>query len=215
VQVNQPVMINRWLREKGLLQVRGGPFGEMLDPLESRAFAVCDHQLAHVYVKDATERERVRDMLAALTGIDRIYSGSERQEIGLDHERGGDLVALSRPHAWFAYPYWLEDRRAPDFARTVNIHAKPGYDPCELFFDPKLVWPKGMAMWRLLQKKMGFRTLFDVIPLDAALVKGSHGVRVDGNDNKPMLIGHGEAPLDAVVPMTRVRDLLLWRLGFA
>ncbi len=83
---------------------------------------------------------------------------------------------LARADSWFAYPYWLDDRSAPDFARTVDIHRKPGYDPCELFFDPRLWWPKGRAIRRLLQKKLGFRTLFDVVPLDPDLVRGSHGV---------------------------------------
>ena len=105
-----------------------------------------------------------------------MLAGRDRREIGLDHPRAGELVVLSQPDAWFAYPYWLDDRLAPDFARTVDIHRKPGYDPCELFFDPGLWWPKGRAIRRLAQKKLGFRTLFDVIPLDPGLVRGSHGV---------------------------------------
>ena len=96
----------------------------------------------------------------------RVLAGRERHELGLDHPRSGELVVLSEPDSWFAYPYWLDDRLAPDFARTVDIHRKPGYDPCELFFDPQLLWPKGRAIRRLIQKKLGFRTLFDVVPLD-------------------------------------------------
>src|SRR6185369_6169150 len=119
---------------------------------------------------------RVRDVVAALPGVGRVYGGEERREIGLLHERSGELVVLSDPDAWFAYPFWLDDRRAPDYARTVDIHRKPGYDPCELFFDPKLWWPKGRAIRRLIQKKLGFRSLFDVVPLDAGLVRGSHGL---------------------------------------
>ncbi len=125
---------------------------------------------------DADDRVPVREHLLALTGVSRVLTGAERHEIGLDHPRAGELVVLSQPDAWFAYPYWLDDRLAPDFARTVDIHRKPGYDPCELFFDPQLLWPKGRAIRRLIQKKLGFRTLFDVIPLDPNLVKGSHGV---------------------------------------
>ena len=96
----------------------------------------------------------------------RVVAGGERAELGLSHPRAGDLIALAEPDAWFAYPFWLDDRQAPDYARTVDIHRKPGYDPCELFFDPQLWWPRGRALRRLLQKKLGFRTLFDVVPLD-------------------------------------------------
>jgi predicted AlkP superfamily pyrophosphatase or phosphodiesterase len=208
LQVRRAVEPNRALRRAGLLHARGGPFGEMLDTFESRAFAVCDHQLAHVYVKDPGEVQAVRDVLAVLPGTARVLAGEERAEVGLDHERAGELVLLAEPDAWFAYPYWLDDRRAPDFARTVNIHAKPGYDPCELFFDPKLWWPKGRAAWRLLQKKLGFRTLFDVVPLNPSLVKGSHGLPVAAAEDRPVLIGDGPPP-GADVGMTEVRDLVL------
>ena len=118
----------------------------------------------------------------------------DRREIGLDHPRAGELVVLSQADSWFAYPYWLDDRLAPDFARTVDIHRKPGYDPCELFFDPGLWWPKGRAIRRLVQKKLGFRTLFDVIPLDPALVRGSHGVPAARPEDRPILIGDGPPP---------------------
>jgi predicted AlkP superfamily pyrophosphatase or phosphodiesterase len=214
LQVRRAVQPNRALRTAGLLHVRGGPFGEMLDTFESRAFAVCDHQLAHVYVKDPADVPRVRELLAPLPGTARVLGGEERAALGLDHARAGELVLLAEPDAWFAYPYWLDDRQAPDFARTVNIHAKPGYDPCELFIDPKLWWPKGRAAWRLLQKKLGFRTLFDVVPLDPALVKGSHGVPVPDAEDRPLLIGDGPAPA-ADVAMTEVRELLLRALDLA
>jgi predicted AlkP superfamily pyrophosphatase or phosphodiesterase len=213
LQVNQAVLLNQALRQKGLLRVRGGPFGEMLDPLESRALAVCDHQAAHVYVKNADDREAARALLLGLKGVEKVYCGEEREQIGLNHDRAGDLVALAEAQSWFAYPYWLEERQAPNFARTVNIHAKPGYDPCELFFDPRLFWAKGRAMWRLVQKKLGFRTLFDVVPLDTSLVRGSHGLRAEKAEDKPVLIGAGQAPGEAVVPMTGVHDLILAALG--
>ncbi|HKI31115.1 MAG TPA: alkaline phosphatase family protein [Gemmataceae bacterium] len=215
VAVRRPVLPNRALREAGLLTVRPGPFGEQLDTFESRAFAVCDHQLAHVYVPDEADVPRVRELLAALPGVARVLAGEERAEIDLRHPRSGEIIALSEPDAWFAYPFWLDDRLAPDYARTVDIHRKPGYDPCELFFDPKLWWPKGRAAWRLLQKKLGFRILFDVIPLDPALVKGSHGLRAPDGADRPLLIGDGSAPSGEELPMTAVRDLLLQRLGLA
>src|SRR4051794_21658574 len=192
--VTQPVLLNRVLRNADLLTVRPGPFGEMLDTFASRAFAVCDHQVAHVYVRQAQDLDRVRELLIQEPGVDVIFAGEHRREIGLKHPRAGDLVALAKPDAWFAYPYWLDDRLAPDFARTVDIHRKPGYDPCELFFDPKLLWPQGRAMLRLAQKKLGFRTLFDVIPLDASLVRGSHGLRAERPEDRPLLIGDGPPP---------------------
>jgi hypothetical protein len=123
-----------------------------------------------------------------------VLAGEERGELGLDHPRSGELVALAEPDTWFAYPFWLDDRLAPDYARTVNIHAKPGYDPCELFLDPRLCCPKLKIGWRLLQKKLGFRMLLDVIPLDATLVKGSHGLAAVNVEDRPILIGDGPKP---------------------
>lgn len=213
VQVNRAVLLNRALREAGLLTVRPGPFGETLDPFTSRAFAVCDHQVAHVYVAKETDRPRVRDVLLGLKGVARVLASEEREEIHLRHERSGELIALADADAWFAYPFWLDDRQAPDYARTVDIHRKPGFDPCELFFDPRLRWPKGHAMWRLLQKKLGFRTLFDVVPLDTGLVRGSHGLAAAEAADRPLFIGEGPAPDEPELPMTAVHDLVLRRLG--
>ena len=207
--VHRPILINRFLREQDFLQARAGPFGETLDTFGSRAFAVCDHQVAHIYVKQKEDQRSVHDRIVELPGVSRVLGGADRGEIGLDHPRAGDLVALSDPDAWFAYPYWLDPRLAPDFARTVDIHRKPGYDPCELFFDPGLSWPKGRAIRRLAQKKLGFRTLFDVIPLDAGLVRGSHGVPAARAEDRPVLLGDGPAPAqEESISMTDVHRLL-------
>lgn len=210
VDVSRPVLLNRVLREAGLLAVRPGPFGEMLDTFGSRAFAVCDHQLAHVYAPGPADRALARQRIDETPGVARVLEGEARAEVGLDHPRAGELVVLSEPDAWFAYPYWLDDRKAPDFARTVDIHRKPGYDPCELFFDPGLLWPRGRAIARLVQKRLGFRTLFDVIPLDPTLVRGSHGLPAAVEADRPLLIGDGPPPGDASsLPMTAVHDLVL------
>lgn len=209
VTVSRPVLLNRVLRQAGLLSARPGPFGETLDTFESRAFAVCDHQVAHVYVRDATEVPRVREVLAPVPGVARLYSGQERSDLHLNHERAGEVIALAERDAWFAYPFWLNDRDAPDYARTVDIHRKPGYDPCELFYDPQLWWPMGRAMFRLLQKKLGFRYRLDVIPLDANLVRGSHGLAAADRLDGPLLIGDGTAPAEERLQMTQVRDLVL------
>jgi predicted AlkP superfamily pyrophosphatase or phosphodiesterase len=212
VPVRRVVEPNRVLRRAGLLAVRPGPFGEQLDTFASRAFAVCDHQLAHVYVANPADLGPVRDLLAQLPGVARVLAGTERAEIALEHPRCGEMVLLAEPDTWLAYPFWLDDRLAPDYARTVNIHAKPGYDPCELFFDPHLWWPAGRTVWRLVQKKLGFRTLFDVVPLDPTLVKGSHGLAREWSEDRPLLIGDGPAPPSSEAAMTDVRDLVLQAL---
>jgi predicted AlkP superfamily pyrophosphatase or phosphodiesterase len=210
VDVRRPIFLNRILREDGLLTVRPGPFGETLDTFGSRALAVCDHQVAHVYAARAEDRHRAREVIAEIPGVARVLSGAERGEVGLDHPRTGDLVVLAQEDSWFAYPYWLDDRVAPDFARTVDIHRKPGYDPCELFFDPRLAWPKGRALARLVQKKLGFRTLFDVVPLDPALVRGSHGVPAARPEDRPILIGDGPAPAAGPsIPLAQTYELQL------
>lgn len=220
VDVRQPVFPNRILRGAGLLQVRAGPFGEMLDTFTSSAFAVCDHQVCHIYVNDPLEAsatreariEKVAELVAGQAGVAAVRTGTARAEWGLDHPRSGDVIMLARPDAWFAYPYWDDDRLAPDFARTVDIHRKPGFDPCELFLDPRLWWPRGRVAWRLIQKKLGLRTLLDVIPLDATLVRGSHGLRADDLADAPLLIGAGAGePL----AMTGVADLMLQALDLS
>lgn len=213
--VTRPIYLNRVLREAGLVTVRGGPFGEQVDLYGSRAFAVCDHQLAHVYVPDPADIPRVRDLLQAIIGIDSVHVGEERAALELDHPRSGEIIALSKPDAWFAYPFWLDDAQAPDYARAVAIHHKPGYDPCELFFDPKLRVPKLHAARRLLQKKLGFRMTMDVVPLDASIVRGSHGLRAADPQDAALFVGSGPAPGEAIVPMTAVRNRVLEALDLA
>lgn len=206
--VSRPVYLNRVLRTAGLLSVRGGPFGESLDLYGSRAFAVVDHQLAHVYVRDPADICRVKELLASVPGVGSVHVGEEREVLGLDHERSGEIVVLSERDTWFAYPFWLDDRVAPDYSRAVAIHHKPGYDPCELFFDPRLRIPKLHAARRVLQKKLGFRMTMDVVPLDAAIVRGSHGLPAADPLDRAILIGHGTKPA-ADLPSTAVRDLIL------
>jgi len=179
VPVHRAVMINVCLREAGLLVVRDGPYGEMLMPMDSKAFAVVDHQLAHVYIQDVSIKESVRRLLQQLPGVSDVVDPGELQ---LDHPRSGELIALAQPDSWFAYYYWLDEARAPDFARTVDIHRKPGYDPCELFMTSPV-----RAGLRLLQKKLGMRYRMDVVPLDPSLVRGSHGLRPAPRDG-PLII---------------------------
>ncbi|MEL4896394.1 alkaline phosphatase family protein [Crocosphaera sp. Alani8] len=188
--VNKPIHINRVLREAGLLQVREELGLELLDAGASKAFAVADHQLAHVYVNEPTVLGTVKGLLEGIEGIDLVLDGTGKQEYHIDHPRAGELVAVAKPEAWFTYYYWLDDKLAPDFARTVDIHRKPGYDPVELFIDPKIPLAKGKIAVKLLQKTLGFRYLMDVIPLDANLVKGSHGHIPQSSQDCPVFITH-------------------------
>jgi len=213
--VRLPVYLNRALRSAGLLTVRRGPFGEQLETYLSRAFAVCDHQVAHVYVRNRHDISLARDALAGLAGVDRILAGDERAEVGLRHDRAGELVVLSKHDAWLAYPFWQDDRLAPDYARAVAIHHKPGYDPCELFLDPAIRFPKLRVARRLLQKKLGFRMTLDVVPLDASIVRGSHGLPAPDPQDGPLFVGDGERPAEERFPMTGVRDRVLASLDLA
>ncbi|MDB9528027.1 alkaline phosphatase family protein [Oscillatoria sp. CS-180] len=186
--VSKPVHINRLLREAGLLQVRQELGLELLDAGASQAFAVADHQLAHVYVNNPDVLPSVKQLLEQAEGIDWVLDAAGKRDYHLDHDRAGELVAVAQPNAWFTYYYWLDDNCAPDFARTVDIHRKPGYDPVELFVDPQLKAPKLKIASKLLQKKLGFRYLMDVIPLDATLVKGSHGHVTQNSEDCPVFI---------------------------
>jgi hypothetical protein len=185
----------------------------VLDAGASRVFAVADHQVAHIYLNDRSLEQVVRERMEKIPGVDQILGPADKAAAGLAHPGAGDLIAVAAEDAWFAYYYWLEDARAPDFARTVDIHRKAGYDPVELFLDPKIALPQLKIAQRLLQKKLGFRMLMDVIPLDAALVRGSHGRRPMNEEDRPVLITNmpGLTPARAI-DSTEVFQIL--RAGF-
>lgn len=213
--VSRAIFPNRVLREAGLLAVREERGGELLDAGASKAFAVCDHQCAHVYVRDARDVDVVRAVLASSDGVERVLEKPEMQALAIDHPRAGELVVMPQRGVWCAYPYWLDNRRAPDFARTVEIHRKPGYDPLELFIDPTIKLPRLAIGRRLLQKRLGFRTLMDVIPLDTALVRGSHGMVGTPGEEGPILVsGPASASMGSndAVPCAGVRDVILEHL---
>ncbi|MGV3655561.1 MAG: alkaline phosphatase family protein, partial [Noviherbaspirillum sp.] len=209
-EVSNPVHINRALRRAGWLRIRRELGREQLDAGASDAFAVADHQVAHVYLSRPELAGEVAQMLRGLDGVERVLDAEGKRQAGLDHPRSGDLVAIARADSWFTYYHFLEDALAPDYARTVDIHRKPGYDPVELFIDPALRFPKLRVARRLLQKTLGMRYLMDVIPLDASLVKGSHGRPTDRAEDGPLFITSaselvGEGPVAA----TEVKSLLL------
>jgi predicted AlkP superfamily pyrophosphatase or phosphodiesterase len=168
--VSQPIHINRVLRENNLLGIRIERGLELLDAGASKAFAVSDHQVAHIYINDASVTEKVKNIVEKIPGVELVLDREAQKKYHIDHERAGELVLMADEKSWFTYYFWMDDSKAPDYARVVDIHKKPGYDPVELFMTSK-----ARAGLKLLQKKAGFRYVMDVIPLDATLVKGSHG----------------------------------------
>lgn len=211
--VHKPVHLNRVLREKGYLKVRDEILGwETLDAGASRAFAVADHQLAHVYVNNEKDLKQVRELLTKTDGVDMVLDRSAQAEFGIDHPHSGDLVVVAAPGAWFTYYFWLEDNKAPDYARTVDIHRKPGYDPVELFVDPTISFPKLKIASRLARKLLGFRYYMDMIGLDASIVKGSHGrLPTPGQESAeaPIFISSSKSLEREEIPMTAVKEMLL------
>jgi predicted AlkP superfamily pyrophosphatase or phosphodiesterase len=212
VDVRRPVHINRALREAGLLAVRDELGTDAFDPGASAAFAVADHQVAHVYVRDTARIPAVRTLLAHLPGVEQVLDRSEQSRYGIDHQRSGELVVIAEPDSWFTYYYWTDDERAPDYARTVDIHRKPGYDPVELFIDPALTLPKLKVAATVARKKLGFRYLMKVIALDAALVHGSHGRVTDALEDGPVLLSSEAGAVAEPLAATAVRDVILSHL---
>jgi len=203
--VSRTIHLNRLFRAKGWIQVKDELGLETLDCGASHVFAVADHQVAHVYVNDPAIRAEVFALLKSTPGIDEVRAASDEWGPGLGEERAGDFIAIAAEDAWFTYYFWEDDAVAPDYARTIDIHRKPGYDPCELFVDPAIPFPKLRIAKFLLKKKLGFRGLLDVIPLDASLVRGSHGRDRVVESEKPVLLGTG----DPVATATDVHHAIL------
>lgn len=210
-RVDGPIHINRLLRVKGWVRVRDELGLEALDPGASDAFAVSDHQVAHIYVRDPKRLPEVKAFLETIPEIEQVLDEKGKEAAGLNHPRSGELVAVAQPNRWFTYYYWIDDDVAPDFARTVDIHRKPGYDPVELFVDPEIRFPKLKIGRILMKKKLGFRDLMEVIPLEAKLVKGSHGRPTDDLRDGPVLLSSEKhlVPDEPALHATRVRDLIL------
>jgi predicted AlkP superfamily pyrophosphatase or phosphodiesterase len=181
--VHQPIHLNRVLRQHDLLGIRIERGLELLDAGASKAFAVADHQVAHIYINDASVTNKVRNIIEQVEGVELVLDREAQKQYNIHHERAGDLVVVADKKSWFTYYFWMDDALAPDYARSVDIHKKPGYDPLEMFMTSK-----GRAAYKLLRKKAGLRYVMDVIPLDATLIKGSHG-RLEKNASfHPVLI---------------------------
>ena len=210
--VNQPVHLNRILRENDLISVRIEKGLELLDVGASKVFAVADHQIAHIYCNDLTKIQSVKSLLEKTDGVAMVLDEEGKKEYHLDHERSGDLVVMAKPNAWFTYYYWLDDAKAPDYARLVDIHRKPGYDPVEMFMNPRNPFIKIRAGYKLARKLLGFRYLMDVIPLDATLVKGSHGSPLTSKEYYPIMISD-EKIAEQDLQATDVYDVI-WKSVF-
>ena len=205
--VRNAVFPNRILRKAGLLNCREEMGRELLDPGGSTAFAVADHQIAHVYVQDPARHEEVAALFDSTDGIATVLMAESRKQAGLDHPRAGDLVLLSEQDHWFTWDYWLDESQAPDYARTIDIHRKPGYDPRELFFAPGWAGSTPRLMLKLLARKLGQRTIMDAISLDTQRVGGSHGLIGDGTGG--IIIQEDGDTLPDSLPCTAVRDIVL------
>lgn len=149
----EAILPNRALLEAGLMSVRDVRGMLYPDFHASKAFAVVDHEIAHVYVDSPGDIEQTKQVLAELPGVVEVLSRDAQQPLGLDHPNSGELVIVADEGNWFAYPWWLDKRQAPDYATHIDIHNKPGFDPCELFFG----WPP-MS-----------------VSLDTSRIRGSHG----------------------------------------
>ena len=210
--VSGAVDINRVLRRAELVAFREELGEEHLDPGGSEAFAVADHQVAHVYLRNPQRAAEVKALLESTPGIERVLDEEGKRAAGLDHSRAGDLVAIAAADRWFTYYWWLDDRKAPDYARTVNIHSKPGYDPVELFVDPDIVLPKMFVAARLFRSKvLNVRTLLDVVSLDPSLVRGSHGRPTDRAEDGPVFLSSEPSllPESEAIEATAVKGLVL------
>jgi hypothetical protein len=173
---------------------------------------VADHQVAHVYVRDAFDIPNVREIVGAVSGVARVMDRVEQADVGIDHERSGELVCEAEPGCWFAYHYWLDEARRPDFATTVDIHRKPGYDPTELFVDPKLSVPKLKVAFTLAKKMLGFRYLMDVIGTDPSVVGGSHGRLYDDPDAGPLFVSSSSTAAADNVSALEIKTRILSHL---
>lgn len=207
--VNKPVHLNRIFREKGWIQVKNELGRETLDAGTSAVFAVADHQVAHIHVNDHSKLAEVKALLEKTPGIEKVLDTQGKKDYHIDHARSGDLVVIADADSWFTYYFWLDDAKAPDYARCVDIHRKPGYDPVELVLDPAIKVPILKIGSKVLKKKLGFRYLMDVIPLDATLVKGAHGRIPESDLDKPLLVADsGILEAERIQP-TSVFDLII------
>ena len=207
--VNRPIHLNRILRKEGYIAIREERGLELLDAGESDAFAVADHQIAHIYCKNPSSIEKLVKLLQSVEGVEKVLFGEDLKKYHIDHERCGDIVVVADKDSWFTYYFWLDDAKAPDYARMVDIHKKPGYDPVEMLTDPKDKLVMAKVVGKLLKKKLGFRTVMNIIPIDATLIKGSHGRLTEDKEDYPIFISNRvSSENENVINAIQVRDLI-------
>ncbi|MBJ7493883.1 MAG: alkaline phosphatase family protein [Opitutales bacterium] len=208
-EVNQDIPLNRILRKHGLLRIKEELGVEILDTFNSQAFAVVDHQVAHVIVQDSSKLDEVRKILENTEGVEKILDQEAQKKLGINHERSGDFIVVAQKNVWFSYYWWLDDERAPDYARTVDIHRKPGYDPAELLIDPAIKFPLMNAAWFLLKKRLGLRALLKLTPLTGEKIKGSHGRVPEDPLDWPVMIMSANAGVPNSISSTEVFSYII------
>jgi predicted AlkP superfamily pyrophosphatase or phosphodiesterase len=207
--VNRPIHLNRILRREGYIAIREERGLELLDAGESDAFAVADHQIAHIYCKNSSTIGKLVKLLQSVEGVEKVLFGEDLKKYHMNHERCGDIVVVADKDSWFTYYFWLDDAKAPDYARMVDIHKKPGYDPVEMLTDPKDKLVMAKVVGKLLKKKLGFRTVMNIIPIDATLIKGSHGRLTEDKEDYPIFISNRvSSENENVINAIQVRDLI-------
>lgn len=209
-EVSAPVLPNVALRQAKLLEVDAAANGEWLEPGASQAFAVCDNQVAHIYISDDRDVEQVRRLLLELDGVAEVLGEDGQRSPALGHKRSGQLLAIAERDRWFAYPYWLQTDAAPDFSKCVDIFNKPGFDPCELLLRPGAFGAMHAAK-RFAQMKTGIRAPFDVICTDPSKIKGSRNVRPQSADEQATLLTSWQRP-EGSVPMSALKQMALSRM---
>ncbi|NBP90110.1 MAG: alkaline phosphatase family protein, partial [Opitutae bacterium] len=207
-EVNHDVPLNRILRQHGLLRIKEELGVEILDTFNSQAFAVVDHQVAHIIVQDRSKLDEVRKILENTDGVEKVLDQEAQKKLGINHERSGDFIVVAKKNTWFSYYWWTDDERAPDYARTVDIHRKPGYDPAELLIDPAIKFPLKNVAWFLLKKRLGLRTLLKLTPLTGEKIKGSHGRVPEDSLDWPVMISGAGMSLPPILESVDVAKVL-------
>lgn len=209
--VNQPVYLNRELRRAGFVSIEDAENGERLDFGTSRAFAVCDNQVAHVYVRRSEDIAAVRRVLEATSGVKEVLDRAAQAPLGIDHPRSGELIAVSTPQAFFSYPYWLDEKKAPDFADCIAIFDKVGTDTCELFLKPGLRGKLHLAK-RVAQLGAQLKVPYNIIDTDDNNVRGARRIARDDPQRGAAAISSWDLGCEGPVPMEDLKDLILQRM---
>lgn len=180
--VNNSISPNLLLRQNGLLSTRRIEDKDYIDYEFSKAFAMVDHQIAHIYIKPGYEDEVSK--IFKNNNIGTILNKNSQKTLNINHPKSGSLILCSNDDSWFNYYWWDDKKYAPDFTFNVDIHRKPGYDPLELFVD--------------LKSK--------TISHDTSLIKGSHGLISNDSMNLPLIGTSFEAKMNEKIPVIEIKN---------